>query len=119
MTWLAGGLVGFGVSAYRFVCISWWFGAAARAYRLACLGEGSVENILYSVFYVASLSCRSLHMTRHSHRRGTIANATQPAQADFYFDEFKPELDAKKDHETEAALWNNRLFKTLNLHLSP
>ena len=34
MTWLAGGLAGVGVRAYRLVCISRWFGAAARAYRL-------------------------------------------------------------------------------------
>ena len=58
-------------------------------------------------------------MTRHSHRRGTIANVTQPAQADFYFEEFRIELDAKKDHETEASLWNNRLFPAQRLHLRP
>ena len=58
-------------------------------------------------------------MTRHSHRRGTIANVTQPAQADFYFDDFNVELDAKKNHETEAALWSNHLFPVQKLHLSP
>ena len=50
MPWLAGGLAGFGVSAYRIVCISLWFGAAARAYRLACLGEGWVENMCIQCF---------------------------------------------------------------------
>ena len=58
-------------------------------------------------------------MTRHSHRRGTIANVTQPAQADYYHEEFNAELVAKKDHESEAALWNNRLFPVQKLHASP
>ena len=53
-------------------------------------------------------------MTRHSHRRGTIANVTQPAQADFYFDEFKVELDAKKD-KTKRMFFLQQVYKVINL----
>ena len=74
---------------------------------------------MYSVLYLASLSFLSVHITRRSQLCGTSADVTQLAQADAMFEEFNVELVAKKDEESEGALWNNRLFPVQKLHSSP
>ena len=55
------------------------------------------------------------YMIRHLLCLLCCADVIQPAEADCVVEKYDPERMAKKDHESECALWNNRLFAAQQL----
>ena len=98
---------GLGARAYQLARISGWFGAAARVYRLACLGESKIKR-----FALCASSC-IIEFLVCSHWLPLFfcrVDVLQSAEADAIVEEFELERMTTVDEESQSALWNNRLF---------